>query len=517
MNEFYFVLPLAASIKVFFAGTLAYRLWLGRPRNISPPVLTQSLVACETLLPKSASFEKINHTCENLPFICVQLPLFNETGLVEELLASVARLDWPIDYLNVQVLDDSDDPACIGETLSALKKVHRQHPSLDIDLIQRESREGFKAGALNEGMKKCPRAGFFAIFDADFRPEPNFLKRLYSEFQTSTSIACVQAAWSYENASESMLTRLQESLLNIHFHNDHFGRNARGWVVNFNGTAGMWRKSALEALGGWSASSVTEDLLLSYKAELQGMRVHYVDSLTCRSQLPNSVRSFLIQQRRWSRGHAQVLRLMRREVMKKKGWPFLKKFDAVFHLNSYSVSLIVAVALLLAPAWIIERYRWIQSSTPTDIFRILELALWLIVGFLFFALFSRSFENTDHTENTLPSAKQNRASVPTPSRGMLIFLASPYLSVFFLDSFLRGLFDKNRQTSGLVFHRTPKNHAGSATRNALGVNDKITIVVLALALIGLSLFSATHQQWLAAVVFFAQGLCVPMWLFRRGW
>jgi cellulose synthase/poly-beta-1,6-N-acetylglucosamine synthase-like glycosyltransferase len=515
LGDLYIVLPVVASVKLFFACSLAYRLWLGR--GASGKLRRQGRLG-ESNPGQSISLDLNSSPATRFQsFICVQLPLYNETGLVHGLLASIVKLDWPHDRLAVQILDDSDDPECISETSLALSKARDDFPNLDIALIRRTRREGFKAGALNEGTWRCPMADFFAIFDADFRPEPDFLKRLHAEFEHQPEIACVQAGWSYENSSESMLTRLQETLLNIHFHNDHFGRNRRGWVVNFNGTAGMWRKSALDALGGWSAASVTEDLLLSYKAELMGMRVRYVDSLRCDSQLPSSVNSFLIQQRRWSRGHAQVLRQVRREVLRKRDWSIFKKFDAIFHLHSYSISLVIATTLILAPAWIIERNRWIQATPGTDVYRIVELALWLVVGVLFFTLFSNRFANSSAIDSREKSGNRFSRLMSSFSRGLVVFLSSPYLSLFMLDSFVRGLLDSGRDKTGLVFHRTPKNHSLARRSQSMALHDKMAIVALALTLLGLAVLSGMYEQWLAAVVFASQGVFVPLWLVRREW
>lgn len=515
LGEQYFILPLVASVKLFFAGSLAYRIWLGRGGNEHNSQRNQDVC---TVHDSSLRLEEDHCSSEaGKPYICVQLPLYNETGLVHGLLQSIGHLDWPHDRLTIQVLDDSDDPTCMSETAVAISQFRAKHRNLNLNLIQRALRAGFKAGALNEGMKHCPHAEFFAIFDADFRPEPDFLKRLHLEFGDGGEIACVQAAWSYENSSESALTRLQETLLNVHFHNDHYGRNRRGWVVNFNGTAGMWRKAALDTLGGWSASSVTEDLLLSYKAELHGMRVRYVDSLFCDSQLPSSAHSFLIQQRRWSRGHAQVLRQLRSDVLKKQGWSLSKKLDALFHLNSYSISFVIASTLVLAPAWVVERSRWVQSTPSTDAFRIGELTLWLAIGVLFFKLFSNHKGEVAKINSSAIAKSHFSRLINSTSRGLIILLSSPYLSVFMLESFLRGLFDSGQSKAGLVFHRTPKNASVARSRASMKPRDRAIVLALALMLIGLSFMSSRYDQWLSALIFFSQGVFVPLWLARRGW
>src|SRR5215510_11161540 len=237
-----------------------------------------------------------------LPRITVQLPLFNEMYVVERLLESVTKLDYPSHLLEIQVLDDStDETVKIAE--AAVEK-HKQR-GFDIQYIHRANRTGFKAGALENGMGMA-KGQFIAIFDADFLPKPDCLRQMV-DFFTDERIGMVQMRWSHINANYSTLTRIQEVLLDGHFVVEQASRNRTGAFFNFNGTAGMWRREAIEWSGGWQHDTLTEDTDLSFRAQLMGWKFVYLLDEDAPAELPVEINAFKAQQRRWAKGVMHVV------------------------------------------------------------------------------------------------------------------------------------------------------------------------------------------------------------------
>jgi cellulose synthase/poly-beta-1,6-N-acetylglucosamine synthase-like glycosyltransferase len=375
------------------------------------------------------------------PLVCVQIPLFNESGHIFELLNSIGKQNWP--NFEVQVLDDSTDTTCFEETVLAVEQAQKHFPQLSICLLTRKNRKGFKAGALNFGME-FSKADFFAVFDCDFRPEPHFINFMMHKFLEDKHCAAVQAPWSFYNESENIITCMQSLLLGNHFHVEHLGRENKQWFVNFNGTAGIWKRTELEKLGGWSPQTVTEDLHLSLRSHLAGSRIRYVPELACPSELPSSVNAFLVQQRRWAKGHGQVLRLMFSEILRNKIWNIFQKHDAVAHLTSYLVSSVFFMAIFLLPFWIPQNANWVANSSATSALRLFDLALWLV----FFSCLWFYY---------LLPAISPKSKFSFRLKGCWgIAHAAPYLSILVFPSFFVGLFSKH--TKNLVFHRTPKRN-----------------------------------------------------------
>jgi len=264
-------------------------------------------------------------TGPHLPRLTLQLPLYNEKEVIERLLTSVARLDYPPEKLEIQILDDSsDETSGRVATLCRSLGLRAQH-------LQRESRAGFKAGALAYGMSQST-SELFAVLDADFVPRPDFLKRLVPFF-ADPGVGVVQARWGFLNEQENLLTRIQATYLNAHFAIEHEARFRRGLFFHFNGTAGIWRRSAIESSGGWSAGTLTEDLDLSYRAHLKGWKFVYVSDVVVPSELPANLRAWKTQQYRWAKGMAQVARHLLPEIILSNSRP-LQKWDAAFHLLS---------------------------------------------------------------------------------------------------------------------------------------------------------------------------------------
>lgn len=237
------------------------------------------------------------------PAVTVQLPIYNEMYVVERLIDAVARLDYPRDRLHVQVLDDSTDET----TVLAAECVARQRASgLEIELVHRQSRGGFKAGALANGLETA-RGELIAVFDADFVPPPDFLRRTVPNLVANPRLAFVQTRWGYLNADYSAMTRAQTLALDGHFVVEHMGRNRNGLLVNFNGTAGVWRRAAIEGAGGWQSDTLTEDVDLSFRAQLAGWQALYLPEIESPAELPPQMAAFKRQQARWATGAAQCL------------------------------------------------------------------------------------------------------------------------------------------------------------------------------------------------------------------
>ncbi len=276
-----------------------------------------------------------------LPTVTVQLPLYNERYVAERVIRAAAALDYPKDRLEIQVLDDSTDDttARVARAVSRLKDC-----GFRITHLRRASRSGYKAGALAEGLAQAT-GELVAIFDADFTPLPDFLKRVVGEFQ-NPAVGMVQARWSHLNEKHSLLTRTQALQLDAHFTIEHGVRAANGLFFNFNGTAGVWRRTAIEDAGGWHADTLTEDLDLSYRAQLRGWRFVYRDDVAAPAELPVEVAAYRQQQQRWAQGGAQAARKLLPTILR-AALPRKVKWEATCHLTShfaYPLLMFVAVA-----------------------------------------------------------------------------------------------------------------------------------------------------------------------------
>lgn len=276
-----------------------------------------------------------NQQLDSFPFVTVQLPIFNEMHVVERLIDQVAKLDYPKDRLEIHVLDDSTD-----ETVNIVRRrveAHRVN-GIQIEQIHRSNRQGFKAGALRDGMALAS-GEFIAIFDADFMPKPDFLKKTIPAFANSNT-AAVQTRWEHINEKYSLLTRLQALMLNVHFRVEQKGRYAGNYLLQFNGTAGVWRRSAIEDAGGWQADTLVEDLDLSMRAQLRGWKINYLDEVGTPAELPAEMNGLKSQQFRWMKGGAQVARKLLPAVWRSK-LGFGQKLHATTQLLSSSIFLIV--------------------------------------------------------------------------------------------------------------------------------------------------------------------------------
>jgi cellulose synthase/poly-beta-1,6-N-acetylglucosamine synthase-like glycosyltransferase len=291
-----------------------------------------------------------------LPRVTVQLPIFNEQFVVERLLEAVCRLSYPPEKLDIQVLDDSTDET---EAVARGLVNHYAAQGLPVTYHHRENREGFKAGALAEGMKTA-QGEFIAIFDADFVPPEDFLLRTIHYF-TDPKIGMVQTRWTHINRNYSFLTEVEAILLDGHFVLEHSGRARSGVFFNFNGTAGAWRRQAIEEAGGWQHDTLTEDTDLSYRAQLKGWKFIYLQDVECPAELPVEMTAFKTQQARWAKGLIQTSKKILPQVLK-SDQRFHVKVEAWYHLTAnLSYPLMVLLSVLLMPAMIIRFYQgWFQ-------------------------------------------------------------------------------------------------------------------------------------------------------------
>jgi cellulose synthase/poly-beta-1,6-N-acetylglucosamine synthase-like glycosyltransferase len=291
------------------------------------------------------------------PTVTVQLPLYNERYVVERLIDAVCRIDYPKDRLEVQVLDDSTDET--AATARACVDRYRAR-GFDIHHIHRTHRTGFKAGALREGLARA-RGTFVAIFDADFIPPPDILRRTLPAF-ADERVGMVQTRWGYLNREYSLLTQAQAIMLDGHFVMEHGARARSGRFFNFNGTGGIWRRQCIDGAGGWQHDTLTEDLDLSYRAQLAGQRFIFLEKVVTPSELPVEMNAFKSQQHRWSKGSIQTARKLLPMVWR-SGLPFRIKLEAAFHLtNNIAYLLMLMLSVLMFPAIVIRvQAGWIRS------------------------------------------------------------------------------------------------------------------------------------------------------------
>ncbi|MBZ0326755.1 MAG: glycosyltransferase family 2 protein [Altibacter sp.] len=280
-----------------------------------------------------------------IPIVTIQLPVYNELYVMDRLLKNISGLDYPKDKLEIQVLDDSTDESF--ET-TALQIKQLRASGLDIQHITRKDRSGFKAGALKEGLK-IAKGEFIAIFDADFLPKPNWLKRTIPYFK-DPEIGVVQTRWGHLNRNYSILTRVQAFALDAHFTLEQVGRNSKGHFINFNGTAGVWRRECILDAGNWEGDTLTEDLDLSYRAQLKNWKFKYLEEVVTPAELPVVISAARSQQFRWNKGGAENFQKMAGRVIKSNTVPFKTKIHSLLHLlNSTMFLNILIVAVLSIP------------------------------------------------------------------------------------------------------------------------------------------------------------------------
>jgi|TARA_R100000479_G_scaffold28896_1_gene11434 cellulose synthase/poly-beta-1,6-N-acetylglucosamine synthase-like glycosyltransferase len=282
---------------------------------------------------------------EEIPFVTIQLPVYNELYVMERLLNNIAELEYPKDKLEIQVLDDSTDES-FQATAAHIKKL--QESGLDIKQMSREVRSGFKAGALKEGLKTA-KGEFIAIFDADFLPKKDWLQKTVPYFKDE-KIGVVQTRWGHINRNYSLLTKIQAFALDFHFVLEQVGRNFGNHFINFNGTAGIWRKTCIIDAGNWEGDTLTEDLDLSYRAQLKKWKFKYLEDVETPAELPVVISAAKSQQFRWNKGAAENFQKLYLRLLKDPSVSWKTKFHSFFHLlNSSMFLLILTVAILSVP------------------------------------------------------------------------------------------------------------------------------------------------------------------------
>jgi len=280
---------------------------------------------------------------DEIPYITIQLPVYNEMYVMERLLDNIAKIDYPKDKLEIQVLDDSTDET-VETTLKHVQKL--QATGLDIKHITRTDRKGFKAGALKEGLETA-KGSIIAIFDSDFLPQKDWLKRTVPYFKDE-AIGVVQTRWGHINRNYSILTRIQAFALDAHFTLEQVGRNSKGHFINFNGTAGLWRKTCIIDAGNWEGDTLTEDLDLSYRAQLKNWKFKYLEDVETPAELPIVISAARSQQFRWNKGGAENFRKMMGRVVKSKNITAKTKVHGLLHLLNSTMFLNVLIVGVLS-------------------------------------------------------------------------------------------------------------------------------------------------------------------------
>ena len=420
------------------------------------------------------------------PLVTVQLPLYNEMYVATRLLEAVCALDYPRDRLEIQILDDSTD-----ETTVMLERVIEEQRArgLDIQLVRRPNRDGFKAGALAAGLARA-RGELLAVFDADFVPQPEFLKTAVPYFG-DPAIGLVQGRWMHINRSYSLLTQVQSIFLDGHFMIEHIARNRSNCFFNFNGTAGVWRRQAIEQGGGWEHDTLTEDLDLSYRAQLIGWKFLYLPELAVPSELPVDVNGFKMQQYRWAKGAIQTGRKLTGKVLRAP-LPRRVKFEAFVHLtNNISYPLMLLLSLLIFPAMLLRR------GTSTRMLLLVDFPFFLsaTASVLIFYLMSQVAGGSGWR-------KQVRYLPALMGMGI-------GLSVVNAHAVISGLFQR-----GGVFHRTPKYRIEASgedwrrKRYRAGISATFAVeAVLALYFVGCTIYALSSGMWLSVpfLLLFVQG------------
>ena len=318
------------------------------------------------------------------PFVTIQLPVYNELYVMERLLENIAKIEYPREKLEIQVLDDSTDESVIT-TAAHIKKL--QATGIDIQHIQREDRVGFKAGALKEGLKNA-KGEFIVIFDADFLPQTTWLKETIPYFKDD-EIGVVQTRWGHINRDYSTLTKVQAFALDAHFSLEQVGRNSKGHFINFNGTAGVWRKECIIDAGNWEGDTLTEDLDLSYRAQLKNWKFKYLEDVVTPAELPVVISAARSQQFRWNKGGAENFQKMMSKVLRSKNIDFKTKLHSFLHLlNSSMFTCVFLMGILSVPMLYIKN----QNNDLAIYF--LVMSFFIVSTLIFFICYWHMYKNT---------------------------------------------------------------------------------------------------------------------------
>lgn len=393
---------------------------------------------------------KIDYRTNNhYPIVTIQLPVFNELYVIERLIDQVCEFDWPKDKLEIQVLDDSTDET----SLIISRKVNEwKNKGLDISHIQRIDRSGFKAGALAYATDIC-KGEFIAIFDADFIPPKDFLLKTIPYFKDA-EIGVVQTRWGHLNQNNSLITKMQAFALDAHFKNEQVGRNEAGHFINFNGTAGVWRKETIYDAGGWQSDTLTEDLDLSYRAQLKGWRFKYCEDIVSPAELPITMNALKKQQFRWSKGAAECTRKNLGKVILKKDIPFSTKIMAIFHLmNSFLYIAVMSLVTLSIPVLLII------AKNPQYSFLFGLLSIFYISTFFLGIIYYTANRNTE--ENIMISLGKFILFFP------LFLSLTMGIGLYNMIGVVEGYLGKKSS-----FIRTPKFNANQTNSSNIVIENK---------------------------------------------
>lgn len=418
--------------------TLLYLRWRQRPRSAPPPL-------------------------KEYPHVTVQLPIYNERYVVARLIDAVARLNWPRERLEIQVLDDSTDDTTIIAQAAARRWRRR---GVDVRVIHRQERTGFKAGALAHGLVQA-RGEFVAIFDADFVPPPDFLERTIPYLVADPKLGMVQARWGHLNAEYSPLTRAEALAIDGHFVVEQTARHRNGLFMNFNGAAGVWRRACIDAVGGWQADTLAEDVDLSYRAQLAGWRLAYLPDVVAPAELPPQIHAFKAQQFRWAKGSIQTVR--------KLGWrlltsdtPVFVRLEGILHLTGYLVHPLMLLLLM--------------TLVPTMLW---ELRVPTIMGYLGLATLGPPLLYTVSQRSVYPDWKRRMLYFP------VLACIGTGIALSNTQAVLEALL--GRQTP---FHRTPKFHVARPEDKWVGKSYALSFDPLAFGELALT-FYAAWGVWIA--------------------
>jgi cellulose synthase/poly-beta-1,6-N-acetylglucosamine synthase-like glycosyltransferase len=412
---------------------------------------------------------RANGQLGRLPPVTIQLPIYNERYVVERLIDAAARLDYPRHLLEIQVLDDSTDETM---RLAAAKIAEHRAAGLDIVHVRRSNRDGFKGGALKEGLARA-KGDFVAIFDADFVPPQNFIIDTLPFFRRDGRLGTVQGRWGHINRDYSPLTAAQAIGIDGHFGIEQPARAWSGLFMNFNGTAGIWRRSAIIDAGGWESDTLTEDLDLSYRAQLAGWRMKFLPHLVCPAEIPVQLTGFKSQQHRWAKGSIQTARKLLPRIIRSPASPFAK-YQAILHVTHYLVHplmlmVIVATAPLLSWEWLLPGWR----------------RLWAPLTFLSLATFGPSILYYYSQRELYPDWWRRFRAMP------FLMLLGTGIAVSNTKAVFEGLFGRRHR-----FVRTPKYRIEGQSDGWVGKEYRLPLRWTALAEFGLFLYSG-YGLWLA--------------------
>lgn len=377
---------------------------------------------------KQRDIERVQPPLTDTPIVTVQLPLFNELYVVKRLIDAVCALEYPKEKLEIQVLDDSTD-----ETFELVEQATEHYRAIGYDIkhIHRKDRSGFKAGALKHGLETA-RGEFIAVFDADFVPNKDFLVKTIPHFFTDPKIGVVQTRWEHLNREYSMLTRAQAFALDGHFVIEQDVRNKAGFFIQFNGTGGVWRKTTIIDAGNWQSDTLTEDLDLSYRAQLRGWKFKYLTHVTSPAELPAEVNALKSQQFRWTKGAIETARKMIPEVWK-SNIPLRIKIHSTFHLtNNIVFPFIILAGILNVPLIFIK-----QQGGHEAYFAMMSVFIIAFIGSFLFYLISQ--------KSVYPDWRRRIMLFPLFMAGSMGFAVNNSRAVF------EGIFKRKSE-----FVRTPK-------------------------------------------------------------